>query len=440
MPPLTFADELSKQKVTYLKEAHAQEKITKAITDGDTGQITRIFDKAIFTPGATTKAYDKAIIASKNSEIETHLTSAVNAASSGMFNTDKTGLSKEFIESIGVDNHMKLVELCIKKNVSIVDLVLQAIANVYCQAVCEKQTSLVANNSKLKDENITDTQNFNSQIATPMNDVIAKIKKDLVFPSILSQIQNYLTSFFKFEDRVTAGSLHSRTKEVRDVIYDTIDALKDQKALLKNGEAINSAELAIKEMTILIDQLDTSLDQLIPSADDYGVPLPQTDGQKNKILTPQEKQKGLATLDEICNALVGTITKHILPIDHLFISDKSNNGNGPIDDLNKNNKGFLKQILDILMGYIYRRKEELPESLENKSNITKNLYSVDPILSAKMKSTFQLSAPPNTVSATAEILNTCKKSETTSETMKEMKTKLHADKEVEVIDEKKTNP
>lgn len=441
--PGTFAEDLSKQKATYLKAEYAQDKIRQAISQEDTGQITRLFDKAIFTPEATTKAYDSAIIAGKNSGIETHLTSAVNVASRGMFNADRTDLSEELIASIGSENHTKLVAICNKQGVSIVDLVLQAVANVYCQAVCEKQTSLVDNNSKSRDENITDTQNFNNQISNVMNDVIPKIKKDIVFPSIFSQIINYLTSFFKFEDRVTAGSLYSRTKEIQNVIDDTINAIKN--ATFNNEEDARHIKSAVKEMEKLSNQLEISLEQLLPSTVDprNGSILPATDEQLNRRLTPQERQKGIESLSRICTDLATTIKDHILPIDHLFINDSANN-NGSVEDVNKNNKGLLHQILNIMMSYFYRRKDELPELLKDKSKITKDLYLADPILSEKIKSTLPLSAPSDTVSATHTVMNSCKGQENIFEQMKEIKTKIREvkedDKQIEAPGTIKTGP
>lgn len=420
--PGTFAEDLSEQKATYLKEKYAQDKIRQVISQEDPGQITRLFDKAIFTSEATTKAYDSAIIAGKNSGIETHLTSAVNVASSGMFNADSTDLSEELIASIGSENHTKLVAICNKQGVSIVDLVLQAVANVYCQAVCAKQTEL--------SQSTDDTQQFNSQIANPMNNVIPKIKKDLVFPSIISQIINYLTSFFKFEGRVTAESMISRIDGIQNIIIEAKEALRIKSKVVDD----NDKELiskALKKLENCESEFDTIKFKLENNANGGEL-------DPKRILPSQEKNTRLNDISNACTNLSDTFTAHILPIDHLFTN---NNENAPTNDVNKNNKGLLNQILETLMSYFYKRKEELPEALQNKSEITKNLYLADPILSEKIKSTLlPLSAPSDTVSATDTIIHTGTRQAITSEKIKKMKTELHDVKEITETEEIEMKP
>lgn len=357
----TFEAEFSIKARDYLlNDSFAQGKITQALAgDGDPGQLTRIFDGLTVSEPAKKTAYDRALAAGNAKTIPQHVASVVKAAFGTMLNQDKTDLSQEVIVALGKDNYEQLKALCAKNKTNLVDYLLQAVAASYGQVLTEQLEA--------QHPEPSERQKFNELVNLPMNYFVSKINKDTIYPSLLSQIKNFLYALVTCNQVETAESLNKQADNVLKCIASIIKILEEAPQDKDYSEIV-------KEMENIKKRLDEAAEKLC--MDSTGEAL--TDEMK-KPLDATDKDKWTKELTTACEAVAKTIQTHF-------------------PESIERNKGLLEQILDIIKKYVFNIKE--PEAPSPRSTqIKEKLESAGPI----MKSVLLLSAAPDTPRAACAV-------------------------------------
>lgn len=185
-PTLFTAEFVLQLQRGYLQHPFPQGEIQEAISTGNIGQLSRLFDRMPMSAEAMEEAYRCMSESADTHQIEAHMRDVAISIASFLFNADLTHCNEHTITQIGKENHDALLEkitLMGAPTQCLIDKILQAIIVAYAQAITHHFEITKTSETTPTDEQMESTRAFNRKFTLPMEFYLAHMTKETLFSS-----------------------------------------------------------------------------------------------------------------------------------------------------------------------------------------------------------------------------------------------------------------